>query len=498
MVNLSRVRKRAVVAIVWIWIAILQLTHLGARSPYSYGWALFGEKSERLAGAVVNPDALPLYSVALFFYEGIDLDWPEAQNVRLPVHAFATSIAGGLTRSYLLASYAVNFLFAALVALAAVNLAERFAIRRPVTLFALLTLFSLPLYVEYLGQPLHYVVGISTSFLVVMAVMALASDEARRPWIAGVATAVLTLNYDPYVFLAALVAYFLFVSRFRGFRHYLTYIICALLPLTAWNNFLDRVSHGQKSTHLHESFVKPVLDAWTDFALHPFHNVLQPVLASQIGIHVAIHQIMAMIHWPLLAACIWLLIKLRPRIAPPSLWIAVLLPCALVAEQIAAAPWDWELNPRRAIPVVLAFGVAWIFATDRVWTQRAWRIAVVALFVVSGWLAVMDTFNKTPALAFLHTGQAIREAPQEAMAKKELRLTPKSMPALMADERIDWHDLGRARVQPGRRAIFAFSQLFNLALLAAPFWLAARARLLPRWSPAMAAALWLASLIRFI
>jgi hypothetical protein len=492
------VDKRAVVAIVWLWIAIIELTHLGARSPYSYGWALFNQGSERLLGAVVNPDALPMYSVGLFFYEGIDLDWSEAQNVRLPFHAFATSIASGITRSYLLATYVTNFLFAALVALAAVNLAERFRVRRAVTLTLLLTIFSFPMYGDYLGQPLHYIVGVAVTFLVVLSVVALHPADARNPWIAGLATAILTVNYDPYVVLAALVVYFLFLSRFERPRAYVQYAIAAALPATVWDQFLKRASRGSMSTHLRQSFVRPVIDAWTDFARHPLHNITQPFVAGQIGIDVAIRQVMAMIHWPLLIVCVVLLIRLRPRVTERSFWLLVLMPCALLLEQIGAGAWDWELNPRRAIPVVLTFALAWCAVMQRTWFQFRWRVVFVALAAMSMLLVMSDTLGKLPVMAFLHTGQAVRDAPQEAMSFKNLRLRTDSMPALMSDDPLIWRDLGRARVPEGQRAIFVISQLFNVAMLAAVFWLTARAKLLPRWSPMIVVALWALSAFRFV
>src|ERR1700736_3796126 len=115
--------KAAVIAILWAWLALLSLTHLGGKSPYAYGWAVVGspEPPARMMGAVVNPDALPLRGVAMFFYDAAPMKWAEAQNLRFPSHAFATSIVAGLTRSYLFAGYFVNYLFAALVAWAAVS-----------------------------------------------------------------------------------------------------------------------------------------------------------------------------------------------------------------------------------------------------------------------------------------------------------------------------------------------------------------------------------------
>jgi hypothetical protein len=490
--------KPAVVAVLWAWLALLLVTHFGARSPYSYGWAMFGEKSERLLGAVVNPDALPMYAVTLFFYEAADVDWSEAQNLRLPFHAFSTSIVAGLTRSYLLANCIANFVFAALVALAAVNLAERFRLRRSAVLVALLTLFTLPMYVEYLGQPMQYVAGPAVSFLVVLAIIALNERDARNPWIAGLATSLLTLNYDPYVFLVAVVAYFLFISRFESFCHYVYYGVASAVPGLAWGQFLEHSSRGTMSRHLNTTFVQPVVDAWSDFFQRPLHNALQPFVSAHIGIHVAVRQLLSMIHWPLLVVCVYLLIRLRPSIRVRSLWLAALLPCAFVVEQMGAAPWDWELNPRRAIPVVLAFGIAWCYLTDRLWVVRRWRIAFIALLVFHAWLCMGDTFGRYTVPTYLHSGQSVRDAPQNAMQFKEQRLRPQSMPALMRDDRIVWHDLSRARLPRSRALLFALSQLFNLAFLCGVFWLTGRAGILPRWGWWVCAGVWVVSLARFL
>lgn len=493
--------KWIVVALLWAWLALLTVTHYGAKSPYSYGWAMFNEKSSHLMGAVVNPDAHLPNSVFLFFYEAPPIWWEGAQNLSLPTHAFAASIVAGLTRSTLLANYLVNFLFAAIVALAAVNLAEKFGIRGGAALTSLLTLFTLPIYVEYLGQPLHYVVGPAVSFLVVLALIAIGPEDVRRPWLAGLATALVSLTYDPYVFLAAMAAYFLFVTRFRSRWGVWIYIVIAAMPRFVWHQFLRLHSDGAMTKHLRRTFIDPVVDGWKEFLRAPFDNVMLPFVASHIGVDVALHQVIAMIHWPLLAIGIYLLVRLRPELrAVKSLYLVALLPLFFLLEQLVAAAFDWEQNPRRAIPVVLAFGVAYVWSTARMWPSVAWRITFVALLLFGGILAFSDTLFRNPVMAFLHTSQAIRGAPSEPMRIRTMRLNQKSMPTLLKDEQpIIWNDLGRARLARDRRLIFAGTQAFNALLLVALFWLCARARILPRWSPIAVAAIWALSLVaRFL
>lgn len=483
------------VGTLWAWLLFLTLTHHNAKSPYSYGWAILGEASLHFKGAIVNPDAADLELPFLFFYEAHPQWWERAQNLSLPTHAFSTSIVAGYVRSYLAANYLANFLFAALCALAAVNLADRFAIRRGAALVALLTFFTLPIYVEYLGQPMHYVIGPAASFLIVMAILGLAPEDSRRPWIAGLATGLVALNYDPYIFLAAIVAYFLFLSRFAKWWQYAVYLVTAALPRVLWHQFLRIHSDGAMTKHLRRTFIDPVVDGWTEFFRHPFDNILMPFVASHVGMDVALHQVIVLVHWPLVAVCVYLLIRLRPKAHP----LLALLPFFFLLEQFVAAGFDWEQNPRRAIPVAFAFGVAWVWAANRVWDLRRWRAVFVALMLFNGVLAIADTLFRNPVMAYLHTGQAIRGAPSEPMRIQKMRLTPESMPMLQRDDRpVIWNDLGRARVAPDRRLLFAGTQAFQALLLVALFWLCARARILPRWSPIAVAIVWVVSLaVRF-
>jgi hypothetical protein len=495
-------RKAAVVAVVFAWLVLLGVTHYGGRSPYSYGWAIFhleNENSKYMHGAVVNPDAITAVDVSLFFYDGRYVDWSNAPNLDLPLHAFTVATIAGITRGTLTASYLANLLFFTIVAIAALNLADRYGIRRGATLLMLLTVFSLPIVIDYIGQPLHYVVGMCASSLIVLSMLAMDEEDARRPWIAALAVSILLLNYDPYVFLGALLTWLVFARRFARWWHVPLFLALALLPKLLWSRFLRWASHDNMGTQLHDSFIKPVLEGWREMIDDPFNNALQPFVASHTGVHVALHQIIAMIYWPLVAACVFLLIRLRPRLA--RTWVLVaLLPLFLFLEQMAAAAWDWELNPRRAIPVVLAFAIAWCWSVDQVWDRRWWRIGAIALFVMSGLLALSDTLVHDPVMAYMRTGQAMRIHPQEAAVKENLRLFPYSMPKLLHDTEIDWRDLGTARIERReyRRTMFMILQATGLYLLVGLFWLTARARLLPRWAPYAAAGVWVVSLARFI
>ena len=494
-----RLSRFAVVTVVAVWIVLLTATHWGDRSPYSYGWAMLTNEPENathLSGAVVNPDAVPMKFVTQYFYTASWIDWPTAQNLKLPLHSFAASIAMGFTRSFLLGNYLANVVFAILLALAAVSFADRYAVPRGITLVTLLTVFSLPLFIDYLGQPVHYIVGVCASFLVILAIVA---NDERNPWVLGLGALILTLNYDPYVYVAALIAYLLFVARPRRVRDYAIVVLVAALPNVLWSQYLRVSSHGQMTKHLRRHFIEPVLEGWREMIDAPLENLMQPFVASHIGVHVALHQIVAMIYWPLAAVCVFLLIRLRPRIATSFVLIA-LLPLFLFLEQIAAAAWDWELNPRRAVPVMLAFAIAWAWSATRVWQQRGWRIGLIALAAMSMFLGLSDTLLKEPVTAYLRTGQAVRYSPHDAIRIENLRLDHDSMPKLMTNEMtVQWRDAGKARIESGRWTAFAAGQAVGLLLLVGLCWMCGRAGLLPRWSGLATMGVWAASIaVRFV
>ena len=138
-------------------------------------------------------------------------------------------------------------------------------------------------------------------------------------------------------------------------------------------------------------------------------------------------------------------------------------------------------------------------ATNAIRHPRRGHIAFIALLIGCGFLAMADTITRSPLLAYVHSGQGVREAPQQAIAHQDQRLDDKAtMPMLADDQPIVWRDLHRAALPAGESVAFAFAQLFNVVLLVALFWLTARARILPRWTPAIAVAIWLISFVRFL
>jgi hypothetical protein len=351
---------------------------------------------------------------------------------------------------------------------------------------------ALPWVATYAGQPMHYVAGITINFLAVIVASALPEEELRKPWLSGLLLAIVMLNYDAYIFAAALAIYILFIVRFRRALDYAVFIVVAAAPVVLWVQFLRLLTHDLVSRMIERTFIKPVVEAWTDFAKHPIIYALRPFLAGHIGLHVGAHFVLAMVYWPVLVLCIAGAWRLRQRPAP----LVALLLAIFVLHQLGTAAFDWENNPRRALPVVLAIGFIYCWIADRLWER--WRIALIAVLVISCALAMADTILRTPVVQYLTTGQAIQHNPKEAITIGYMRFDNGTMPTLMRDEPIVWHDLGAAHVASEAATKWAFAQIFNAFFVCALVWLLARAALLPRIAPWIAAAIWLASAVRFL
>jgi len=495
------VRKWAGLGIVWLWIVVLFATHWGDRSPYSYGWAIFHGHSARLLGTVVNPDAVVVYPVTLFFYDGeTPRNWGDSPNFRLPFHSFVAATAAAFTRSYLLANDLVNVGALCLLALVAVNAARLYKLRTGAVLLALLTIASLPFVVTYIGQPMHYIVGITINFLAVIAAVALSEDDLRKPLLSGLLLAIVMLNYDAYIFAAALAVYILFFVRFRRVADYAIFIVVSVTPVVVWVEFLRFLTGDRVSRMIQRTFIEPIVYAWTEFLKHPLTYPLQPFLAAHVGLDMTWHFVLAMVYWPIVVVIVAGTWYFRREIPPGRLTLMIaLLLSAFFLHQVVTAGYDWENNPRRAVPAVFALACVYCWLADRLWPRKAWRAVLIAVLLISGTLAMADVVFDTPVITYLSTGQAAQSNPKEPITIQFMRFNQATMPTLMSDERRVWRDLGRAR-WPERNVVlpFLFAQFFNAFFCCALLWLLSRARLLSRHAAAIAAIVWLLSAVRFI
>jgi len=495
------VKKWLAVGALWLWVLVLLLTHFGGRSPYSYGWAIFRGNSARILGAVVNPDAKVVVPVTQFFYDAAEpQNWGDSPNFRLPLHSFVVATIAAYTRSYLASNAIANLGALMLLAVVAINVALQRQLRLIPVVIGLLTIASLPFVVTYAGQPMHYIVGITVNFLAVLAATSISDDDLRKPWLSGLLLAIVALNYDAYIFAAALAIYLLFVVRFRRVIDNAIFILIGALPVVIWTQFLRILTHDTLSRMIERTFIRPVADGWIEFLRHPITYALQPFLMSHVGLHVGIHFVMAMIYWPVVAVCVAGLWRLRDEIPRGGTTTAMLLLVVVFAlHQMVTAGFDWENNPRRAIPVVLAVAFAYCWIAARLWDRPRWRTAFIAVLVISGLLSMADTILKTPVVQFLSTGQAVQHNPKEAIsAIRYMRFDNDTMPTYMRDEARQWHDLGRAHVAREMAWKFAFAQFFVAFFMCSLFWLLARARLLPKHAATIAAIVWIASAVRFV
>ena len=463
---------------------------------------MFGGPSARLMGRGVNPDARQMVPVMRFFYDGqTPAKWEDVTNFRLPLHAFAVATIASFTRSYLLSNDIVNIGALILLCLVALNLSEQLRLPHVPVVVTLMTLLAMPFVATYVAQPMQYIAGTTISFLAVIAVFALSEDDLRRPLIAAVPAAVMVLNYDPYIYAATAIIYLFFVVRFRRAIDYVIATVLMLAPVTIWTETMRAVSNDHLTRENQQKFISPVIAGWREFFRHPVEHALQPFLMGHIGLHIGAHFVLATIYWPALVTCVvglWLLHNRIPRTRRVAL--IALLVVVFVGHQMMTAAFDWENNPRRALPCLLAFSFAYVWMATQVWPVRAWRYLLIALLIISATLTLTDRLFKVPTLTYLPTGQAIQRNPKDAMGPtlRNLRLDKTSMPAWVEDEKIEWHDLTRARLAQGITAAFFSMQILLAILCCALLWLLARAQLLPRYSAVAGAVIWMASAVRFI
>lgn len=485
------VKRHSVLILLAAWLTLLLVTHRGPRSPYTYVQEAAGARSRPVTRSAA-PDAVTVLPVTRFLYDGSPLDYRTAHNLRLPLHSFAVGTIAAFVRPYLLANDLTNLLFLIVLTAAALQLAARFELDMRATLLALATICALPPIAGYIGQAMHYIVGPAISFLVILAALALDEKDLRNPWIAGLLTTILMLNYDWYVYVAAMAVYFLFVVRFSSLRDAAIYLVVAIVPALGWNLFLDAVSTGSVSTALQTSFVSVVIGDWITFLSNPGRTPLLPLAVTQIGAHIAFHQIIAIIYWPLAVCCAIALWRSRPESSFRGRALLLSLVAFYLLEQLFTAAFDWENNPRRALPVFLAFAFAWCWTVDRHLGRKWWTAAFLALFALTSLIAFADMLLDTPGAASLYMGDAMRKD-----AKWPLKFQTGSIEVSDALEPALRGSFPRARLSDATMP-FAVANAVAGAATIALFWILARARLLPHYAPYVVIAIWIASAIRFV
>ena len=485
-----RIPRWIIVAALWSWFTLLLFTHWGERSPYSYGPALFSVHSVRVDGVVVNPDAPTVVHVTRFFYDAETVPYKQAHNLKLPIHSFLVAAVAAYTRSYLLSSALINLLSLWLLSYVAITFAESLAYHHVSILIAALTCAALPMFPHYVGQPMQYTVGIALNYVVMIALLALCRDGIPDPYRIGLLTAVIIMTYDWYVYAAAIITWILFHFRFPRRKDYGIYAITAFGPYIIWtgflrlDGFLRLVSADTASTQIQDKFFRPVFSAWLQIFRYPGKEPLTPFIAGHLGIILTIHMTLALIYWPLCLLCIGWLIATRPQSRGfADRWLLVYLAAFFVLEQLGTAAFDWENNPRRALPLVFVFCCAYFAMVERRMEHRAWRIFLASAVVFSMFLAIADTVLQNPVIAYLEMGEAMKDPTKTALAVNWQRLENDSLPELTHDLRPQWFDTARADVKSP--ATFLFANLYVLALIAAFLHVLEERRLVPKALPAI-------------
>lgn len=493
MLSSKRLSRNAILLTLSLWLALLLVTHRGPMSPYSNVFQAASSLPVTRAAAV---DALTVVPVTRFFYDGTVPDYEHAHNLRLPLHSFVVSVLMAFVRRYDVANELANLLFLIVLCIAALRLADRYGLHRGAVLLGLATLFALPPIVGYIGQPMHYIVGPVVNDLVILVAFAAGEKRLRNPLFAGALTAILCFNYDWYVFAAALALYVVLIVRLESFRAVALYLGVAMAPAAAWNRLLALMSDSTVSNQIRNTFGADVVGEWLDFFANPAARPMFPLAATQIGAHVAFHEVIALIHWPLLAGCAIVLWQHRqPAPAPRPVRLMLLLVAVFAVEQLLTAAADWENNPRRALPVFLAFACAYCWAIHATWHQRAWRIAFVTLFALTSLVAFADVLIRAPGAAPLYMGENIRGTAKYALRYQNGRID--IAPELEPRQRVFREPFPRAAVSGVGWAWLAANAIAAAALVLL-FVLLAKVELLPRGAPYACAAVIALSGIRFL
>jgi len=201
-----------------------------------------------------------------------------------------------------------------------------------------------------------------------------------------------------------------------------------------------------------------------------------------------------MIWWPLLLCCIVGLWIRRPSLRS-AVKLLLLLVIFFALEQLFTAAFDPENNPRRALPIVFAFAIAWLWVVDQFHGRKWWTATFVVLFALSAYLAFADTLTKSPAMVPLYMGEAVREEPKWIMIFQEHRIEISEQHA--PEQAAVRGTMPRASLRT-MNGPFAISQLYTGVFMLAFFWILARARLLPRFAPHAFVALWVLSAVRYL
>jgi hypothetical protein len=472
----------------WALVALVTftlLTHSGARSPYTWGWPIFGGLADYIDGYGVNPDASPLYEFTRNFYQPQAPNYQRTPNINLPLCAFAVSIILPFSRSYILSNYAINLIYAiALVALFLRYARQQCLSERSLWISGL-TLFSLPYFGHYLGQPLTYITGPAVNFAVALAACQLASKDDRNPWILGALLMILGMNYDPYVFIPALIVWVMLFFRFKRLHEYFIFFGIGLGPVLIWRKLASLVPLDPAVQAYNDKFFVAIFNGWREVWRHLTHNLVSPFIVGHVGINFAARQVLTYLFWPLLIllfAMLWRARKLIPDSRPVQ-FLFVLGTITLV-EQLTAAAFEWENNPRRVLPLLFVFAFAYAFSVDLFCKSIRWRIALWAGAAMTFYLSFSDWLIRNPLVHALQFMQNMHTDPKEQYYMfRWIKLFHPSFKNMPADGPLQLFKYGRAVFHAEWALTFFAQQAFLFLNLYLLIRILSRGELLPRRAP---------------
>ncbi len=487
------------------FLLLLFFTHLGAGSPYTYGWSLFDGKVPRIEGFSVNPDMLNIVPLTQYFYEPSPPIFVGSPNTNLPLHSFLASVGVGLFRSYMLGNWILNLLSILLF----ISIGNTFLERQNISLSSFskkivgITFLSLPFFSHYVAQPGQYIVGALINFTLILIALSLDDKDRVNPLINGAIVAVFTLNYDPYVFLGAFLFFLFIFRRFEKKQDYFTFFMVAFLPVMIWKKFTFYISGGGVTTINYDSFMGVIFKSWLEIVKNPGPNFFLPFMAGHVGSIIAFKQVLSYFAWPLslfvLILAFYQKDQLCQRVKDPIAQLMLLLMVVYLGEQLSTAAFDWENNPRRAIPLLLVFSSFYIFSVKNLINKSVWRRSFVVMMIGGVVLMFSDTIGKTPAFHLSEIGQAIHADPKLLMQFQSKRLRPASLPLLPTDGTPEFFRYPKATNHSEHLAPFVFSQVFLSGVIGSVFLLLVRVRLLNRLSVYWVGFLYFLSLfVRFL
>ncbi len=509
----NRSERRALTTYFAFVLAVIELYHIGNRSPYGYAWSVTGQRYlMNVEGFPINPDFHPNEPIFNLFYQPMYGDFSYCPNVNVPIHAFIASVFVGATRSLVVGHLIANFV----VALALLYAYSSFALSRglrmaPIAMAGTIVLM-LPYYAQYLGQPMQYIIGPSLTFLVVLAVMVIERRRERgdvrarfesSAFVIGLLAAFLMLNYDSYVALASIGVYFIFLGR-RSIIDWLIFAATTYVPVKLWRHFIPSLGtpNDPKTWDIGRwiTFTKTPIETWTKMWHELDQNVTKPWAIAQVGWNIFLSLFAAYFYWFLLLAFGYygLRERRRTKLSGPDR-IVPLIVGAVIALELFTGAFDIDNNPRRVLPLVFVF--AWIvtWVVTRSWSSVVSRLNFAGLAIVAFFHSFADTIFHKPTFAVEQTQQAIAGGPKFILG-------------------IDASDLSRASLryypEEGHHKLFAYptaiwakefatpfvyTQLAMFTLVTFVVYMLVRTELLPRWSARVWGILYVASLaIRFV